>query len=69
MRCLLAQALTGFRLVVGMQYYHSACIFLTLSDIPSHCMTDYEIARSKRAKEVCRSTIPTAQGHGINMAH
>ncbi|CAG8924652.1 unnamed protein product [Penicillium salamii] len=37
--------------VVGMQYYHSACIFLTLSDIPSHCMTDYEIARSKRAKE------------------
>ncbi|CAG7992809.1 unnamed protein product [Penicillium salamii] len=37
--------------VVGMQYYHSACIFLTLSDIPSHCMNDYEIARSKRAKE------------------
>ncbi|KAJ5881394.1 uncharacterized protein N7529_000066 [Penicillium soppii] len=38
--------------VVGMQYYHSACIFLTLSDTPSHHMSDYEIALSKRAKEL-----------------
>ncbi|KAK9857791.1 Fungal transcriptional regulatory protein [Penicillium brevicompactum] len=37
--------------VVGMQYYHSACIFLTLSDTPSHCMSDYEIACSRRLKE------------------
>lgn len=39
-------------LVVGMQYYHSACIFLTLSESPSHNMSDYEMARSRRVKEV-----------------
>ncbi|CAG7945314.1 unnamed protein product [Penicillium nalgiovense] len=37
--------------VIGMQYYHSACIFLTLSETPSHNMSDYERARSRRVKE------------------
>ncbi|KAJ5173464.1 uncharacterized protein N7500_001395 [Penicillium coprophilum] len=37
--------------VVGMQYYHSACIFLTLSESQPPNMTDYERARSRRVKE------------------
>lgn len=35
-----------------MQYYHSACIFLTLSDIPSGCISSHAIACSVRTKEV-----------------
>ncbi|KAJ5505186.1 hypothetical protein N7463_008060 [Penicillium fimorum] len=37
--------------VVGMQYYHSACIFLTLSESQSVGITDYERARARRLKE------------------
>lgn len=37
--------------VIGMQYYHSACIFLTLSESPSHNMSDYERARTRRVQE------------------
>ncbi|KAJ5753331.1 uncharacterized protein N7511_007484 [Penicillium nucicola] len=37
--------------VVGMQYYYSACIFLTLCDTPPHHMSDYDIACSRRIKE------------------
>lgn len=39
--------------MVGLQYYHTACIFLTLSDPSSHILTDYERARSRRVAEVC----------------
>lgn len=38
---------------MGLQYYHTACIFLTLSDPTSHILTDYERARSRRVAEVC----------------
>ncbi|KAJ5171694.1 hypothetical protein N7492_004287 [Penicillium capsulatum] len=37
--------------VVGMQYYHTACIFLTLSDPRSETSTDYEQARDRRRAE------------------
>ncbi|KGO48928.1 Protein of unknown function DUF3468 [Penicillium expansum] len=43
--------------VVGMQYYHSACIFLTLSESPSHDMSDYERARSRRVQEVAKAEL------------
>ncbi|KAJ5569501.1 uncharacterized protein N7459_008931 [Penicillium hispanicum] len=37
--------------VVGMQYYHTAWIFLTLSDPDAGLMNDYEMARSRRLVE------------------
>ncbi|KAJ6086303.1 hypothetical protein N7486_010584 [Penicillium sp. IBT 16267x] len=38
--------------VVGMQYFHTARIFITLSDPHSQPMSDYEMARSRRVAEV-----------------
>ncbi|KAJ5618362.1 hypothetical protein N7528_007005 [Penicillium herquei] len=38
-------------IVVGMQYYHAACIFLSLSDPHSQPNNDYELARSRRMTE------------------
>ncbi|KAJ5645874.1 hypothetical protein N7490_002246 [Penicillium lividum] len=37
--------------VVGMQYYHAAIIFLTLSDPYSESMSDFELARNRRLAE------------------
>ncbi|OOQ88204.1 Zn(II)2Cys6 transcription factor [Penicillium brasilianum] len=37
--------------VVGMQYYHAACIFLTFSEGCSRPMSDYQMARSRRMSE------------------
>ncbi|KAJ5732243.1 hypothetical protein N7493_003724 [Penicillium malachiteum] len=37
--------------VVGMQYYHTACIFLSLSDPHSQPANDYELARNRRMTE------------------
>ncbi|KAJ5670947.1 hypothetical protein N7507_000074 [Penicillium longicatenatum] len=37
--------------VVGMQYFHTARIFITLSDPHSQSMSDYELARSRRVAE------------------
>lgn len=39
-------------LVVGMQYYHTACIFLTFSEGCSRPMSDYQMAHSRRMSEV-----------------
>lgn len=39
--------------VVGMQYYHTACIFLTLTDPQSIQMNDYQRSRFQRTAEVC----------------
>lgn len=38
--------------VVGMQYYHAACIFLTMSDPVSRRMREFEMARTRRLAEV-----------------
>jgi hypothetical protein len=38
--------------VVGMQYYHTSCIFLTLSNRHWQAASDYELARSQRIVEV-----------------
>ncbi|KAJ6014198.1 hypothetical protein N7540_008789 [Penicillium herquei] len=38
-------------IVVGMQYYHAACIFLSLSDPHSQPNNDFELARSRRMTE------------------
>lgn len=37
--------------VVGMQYYHAACIFLSASDPLSKPTSDFELARSRRLAE------------------
>ncbi|KAJ5112789.1 hypothetical protein N7532_000834 [Penicillium argentinense] len=37
--------------VVGMQYYHAACIFLTMSDPHSRRMREFEMARTRRLAE------------------
>ncbi|OQE31815.1 hypothetical protein PENSTE_c001G09384 [Penicillium steckii] len=37
--------------VVGMQYYHAACIFLTMSDPVSRRMREFEMARTRRLAE------------------
>ncbi|KAI9925313.1 hypothetical protein MW887_006241 [Aspergillus wentii] len=37
--------------VVGLQYYHAACIFLTTSDGHWRGLKDYELARSRRLAE------------------
>lgn len=38
--------------VVGMQYYHTSCIFLTLSNRHWQAASDFELARSQRQVEV-----------------
>jgi len=35
-----------------MQYYHAACIFLTMSDPVSRRMREFEMARTRRLAEV-----------------
>ena len=40
------------RIVVGMQYYHAACIFLTMSDPVTRRMREFEMARTRRLAEV-----------------
>ncbi|KAJ5175792.1 uncharacterized protein N7482_001669 [Penicillium canariense] len=37
--------------VVGMQYYHAARIFLTISEVCSRPMSDYQMARARRVSE------------------
>ncbi|KAJ5739102.1 hypothetical protein N7533_011886 [Penicillium manginii] len=43
--------MTSAPAVVGMQYYHAACIFLTLSDPGSRGLREFELARTRRLAE------------------
>ncbi|KAJ5819467.1 hypothetical protein N7474_005058 [Penicillium riverlandense] len=53
--------------VVGLQYYHAARIFLTLSDAPSQAMTDYEMARARLvAEKTIASHLVTAIGLSLS---
>ncbi|CAI7623923.1 unnamed protein product [Penicillium pancosmium] len=44
--------MTSAPAVVGMQYYHAACIFLTMSDPGSRGLREFELARTRRLAEV-----------------
>ena len=51
--------------VVGLQYYHAACIFLTSSSGRWQTLNDYELARARRLCEVSTQTRPICwmEGH------
>ncbi|KAF7172406.1 hypothetical protein CNMCM6106_006596 [Aspergillus hiratsukae] len=51
--------------VVGMQYYHTSCIFLTLSNRHWQAASDYELARSQRIVEVRSYNIGKITANGL----